>query len=156
MAMATPRTSFSAVAPQSPTPLERPSSSGEHGAVTKEMRRKACIDFLLQENYLLTAFELLHELQEDGLVESATKLQLFFANSDLFPPDELARMQALQGSDCHSVSSFCLLLRMCLGFGMRLICFGCGIDDAQNLCFRFWPRFFHSCMFGRLWSRAWC
>lgn len=65
----------------------------------KETLRKACIDFLLHENYLLTAFELLHELQEDGLVEQATKLQLFFANADMFPPDELAKMHALEGSD---------------------------------------------------------
>lgn len=92
--MATPRSSFSA----SHSPFERTYSSVEYGANSKEVRRKACIDFLLQENYLLTAFELLHELQEDGLVESATKLQLFFANSDMFPPDELAKMQALQGS----------------------------------------------------------
>ena len=63
----------------------------------KERLRRACIDFLLQENYILTAFELLHELQEDGLVECATKLQLFFANSDMFPPEELAKMHALQG-----------------------------------------------------------
>lgn len=32
-------------------------------------------------------------------MESATKLQLFFANSDMFPPEELAKMQALQGID---------------------------------------------------------
>jgi hypothetical protein len=96
--MATPRSSFSA----SHSPSER-AYSGEYGASTTEVRRKACIDFLLQENYLLTAFELLHELQEDGLVESATKLQLFFANSDMFPPDELAKMQALQGSGRDSL-----------------------------------------------------
>ena len=89
--MATPRSSSSA----SLSPLDR--ASGEHGALPADACRKACIDFLLQENYLLTAFELLHELQEDGLVESATKLQLFFANSDMFPPDELSKMQALHG-----------------------------------------------------------
>ncbi|KAG0609564.1 hypothetical protein M758_8G193900 [Ceratodon purpureus] len=97
--MATPaRSSFSPPPPHSPptpTPLERASAH----VVAKDTRRKACIDFLLQENYLLTAFELLHELQEDGLVESATKLQLFFANSDLFPADDLAKMHALKGID---------------------------------------------------------
>lgn len=61
--------------------------------------RKACIDFLLQENYLLTAFELLQELQEDGLADCATKLQLFFANANLFPPEEIVKLNALQGID---------------------------------------------------------
>jgi hypothetical protein len=67
---------------------------------TKDHIRNSVVDFLLHENYLLTAFELLHELQEDGLVEveAATKLQLFFANSQMFPPDELAKMQALHGT----------------------------------------------------------
>jgi hypothetical protein len=67
---------------------------------TKDHLRNSLVDFLLRENYLLTAFELLHELQEDGLVEveAATKLQLFFANSQMFPADELAKMQALHGT----------------------------------------------------------
>lgn len=67
---------------------------------TKDHLRNSVVEFLLHENYLLTAFELLHELQEDGLVEveAATKLQLFFANSQMFPPDELAKMQALHGT----------------------------------------------------------
>jgi hypothetical protein len=132
--MATPRSSFSS-APQSP--FER--ASGEHGAITKEMRRKACIDFLLQENYLLTAFELLHELQEDGLVESATKLQLFFANSDMFPPDELAKMQALQGVEYYSFlnvfSDLSESLRMFLGFRIIYLAptspmHGAGVSDS--------------------------
>jgi hypothetical protein len=94
---------------------------------TKDHLRNSVVDFLLHENYLLTAFELLHELQEDGLVEveAATKLQLFFANSQMFPPDELAKMQALHGtllsfkknfiSDLSSTfSSICIFLPLTL------------------------------------------
>lgn len=36
------------------------------------------VNFLLEENYLLTAFELLHELLEDGREGHATRLIEFF------------------------------------------------------------------------------
>lgn len=55
------------------------------------------VEFLLERNYLLTAFELLHELLEDGQVSSAFKLKQFFSDPDRFPPDQLLEMQSLPG-----------------------------------------------------------
>ena len=67
------------------------------GGDERDAIRRDCIDFLLQENYFLTAFELLQELQEDGLADCATKLQLFFADANVFPPEEIEKMKSLQG-----------------------------------------------------------
>lgn len=53
------------------------------------------IKFLLDQQYLLTAFELLHELIEDGHADRAIRLQQFFSDSDMFPPDEMLRLQNL-------------------------------------------------------------
>ncbi|WOL17581.1 lisH domain and HEAT repeat-containing protein [Canna indica] len=53
------------------------------------------VNFLLQENYLLTAFELLHELIEDGRHDQAIRLRDFFADPALFPPDQISRFSAL-------------------------------------------------------------
>lgn len=57
------------------------------------------VEFLLERNYLLTAFELLHELLEDGQVSSAFKLKQFFSDPDRFPPDQLLEMQSLPALD---------------------------------------------------------
>ena len=56
------------------------------------------VNFLLQENYLLTAFELLHELVEDGHHDQAIRLRNFFADPALFPSDQISRFNALRGS----------------------------------------------------------
>ncbi|CAA6673224.1 unnamed protein product [Spirodela intermedia] len=47
------------------------------------------VDFLLRESYLLTAFELLHELVEDGRDDQAIRLREFFSDTSLFPPTRL-------------------------------------------------------------------
>eukprot|EP01018_Ginkgo_biloba_P010094 Gb_24367 [translate_table: standard] len=54
------------------------------------------VNFLLQENYLLTAFELLHELLEDGRESQALRLKEFFADTDMFPPDQMFRLHNLR------------------------------------------------------------
>lgn len=54
------------------------------------------IKFLIDQQYLLTAFELLHELTEDGHSDWATRLQQFFADPEMFPPEEMLRLQNLQ------------------------------------------------------------
>ncbi|RWW25051.1 hypothetical protein BHE74_00043541 [Ensete ventricosum] len=56
------------------------------------------VNFLLQENYLLTAFELLHELLEDGRQDQAIRLRDYFADPTLFPPDQISRLNSLRGS----------------------------------------------------------
>jgi hypothetical protein len=52
---------------------------------------------LLDQQYLLTAFELMHELIEDGHSDRATRLQQIFSDPELYPPDEILRLQNLQG-----------------------------------------------------------
>lgn len=57
------------------------------------------VNFLLEENYLLTAFELLHELLEDGRDALAIRLKEFFADPSHFPPDQITRLNSLRGFD---------------------------------------------------------
>nr|CAD1834951.1 unnamed protein product [Ananas comosus var. bracteatus] len=51
------------------------------------------------EKYHLTAFELLHELLEDGRPDHAIRLRQFFADPSLFPPDLVARFNNLRVAD---------------------------------------------------------
>ncbi|CAN6572825.1 unnamed protein product [Malus baccata var. baccata] len=57
------------------------------------------VNFLLEENYLLTAFELLHELLDDGRDDQAIRLKDFFADSTQFPPDQISRFNSLRVAD---------------------------------------------------------
>ena len=65
--------------------------------VSKEEFWTRIVAFLLQEQYILTAFELLHELLEDGQLNAAGPLQEFFSDSERFPPDEMLKLQTLPG-----------------------------------------------------------
>lgn len=56
------------------------------------------VNFLLEENYLLTAFELLHELLDDGRDAQAIRLREFFADPSHFPPDQISRFNTLRGT----------------------------------------------------------
>ncbi|XP_061337410.1 uncharacterized protein LOC133284417 [Gastrolobium bilobum] len=53
------------------------------------------VNFLLEENYILTAFELLHELQEDGRHDQAIRLQQYFSDPSRFPPNQISRFNSL-------------------------------------------------------------
>ncbi|KAL3032449.1 hypothetical protein AAZX31_02G084600 [Glycine max] len=57
------------------------------------------VNFLLEENYLLTAFELLHELLDDGRDDQAIRLKQFFSDPNLFPPDLISRLNSLRVAD---------------------------------------------------------
>ncbi|KAM1166267.1 hypothetical protein PS1_025890 [Malus domestica] len=57
------------------------------------------VNFLLEENYLLTAFELLHELLDDGRDDQAIRLKDFFADSSKFPPNQISRFNSLRVAD---------------------------------------------------------
>lgn len=57
------------------------------------------VNFLLEENYLLTAFELLHELLDDGRDDQAIRLKEFFSNPSKFPPDQISRFNSLRVAD---------------------------------------------------------
>lgn len=59
---------------------------------------------MLQEKYILTAFELLHEFLEDGQLLAATKLQDFFSNEEKFPPDQMLQLQSLQALETQQLS----------------------------------------------------
>ncbi|RDX66985.1 LisH domain and HEAT repeat-containing protein, partial [Mucuna pruriens] len=57
------------------------------------------VNFLLEENYLLTAFELLHELLDDGRHDQAIRLQQYFSDPSRFPPNQISRLNSLSSSD---------------------------------------------------------
>ncbi|XP_020238059.1 RAB11-binding protein RELCH [Cajanus cajan] len=53
------------------------------------------VNFLLEENYILTAFELLHELLDDGRHDQAIRLQQYFSDPSRFPPNQISRLNSL-------------------------------------------------------------
>ena len=55
------------------------------------------IQYLLANNYLLTALELLLEAQEAGREGDVEPLQEFFADRDRFPPEEVVRLGPADG-----------------------------------------------------------
>ncbi|KAM0962630.1 hypothetical protein ACFX13_022148 [Malus domestica] len=57
------------------------------------------VNFLLDENYLLTAFELLHKLLDDGRDDQAIRLKDFLVDSFQFPPDQIYRFNSLRVAD---------------------------------------------------------
>lgn len=57
------------------------------------------VNFLLEENYVLTAFELLHELLDDGHDDQAIRLKQYFSDQSLFPADQISRLNSLRGND---------------------------------------------------------
>ncbi|KAL3630359.1 hypothetical protein CASFOL_023343 [Castilleja foliolosa] len=61
------------------------------------------VNFLLEENYLLSAFELLHELLDDGRDDQAIRLKQFFADPVQFPPDQISRLNSLRVADPQSL-----------------------------------------------------
>ncbi|CAN1122655.1 RAB11-binding protein RELCH homolog [Linum perenne] len=61
------------------------------------------VNFLLEENYLLTAFELLHELLDDGRDHHAIRLKEFFSDPSNFPPDQISRLNSLRVADPQSL-----------------------------------------------------
>lgn len=61
------------------------------------------VNFLLEENYVLTAFELLHELLDDGHDDQAIRLKQYFSDQSLFPADQISRLNSLQVADPQSL-----------------------------------------------------
>ncbi|XP_028785524.1 RAB11-binding protein RELCH isoform X2 [Neltuma alba] len=61
------------------------------------------VNFLLEENYLLTAFELLHELLDDGRDDQAIRLKEYFSDTSRFPPDQISRFNSLRVADPQSL-----------------------------------------------------
>ncbi|KAI3785242.1 hypothetical protein L1987_44357 [Smallanthus sonchifolius] len=64
--------------------------------VEKSSLCNCVVNFLLEENYFLSAFELLHELLDDGRDDQAIRLKEFFADPVQFPPDQISRSVSLQ------------------------------------------------------------
>ncbi|KAJ4972514.1 hypothetical protein NE237_005688 [Protea cynaroides] len=71
--------------------------------VEKSSLCNCVVNFLLEENYLLTAFELLHELLDDGRDALAIRLKEFFADTAQFPPDQISRFNAIRVADPQSL-----------------------------------------------------
>ncbi|XP_045812584.1 RAB11-binding protein RELCH-like [Trifolium pratense] len=57
------------------------------------------VNFLLEENYILTAFELLHELLDDGRIDQSIRLQQFFSDPSRFSPNQISRFNSLSLAD---------------------------------------------------------
>lgn len=60
------------------------------------------VNFLMEENYLLTAFELLHELLDDGRDAQTIRLKEFFSDPSRFPADQISRYNSIRGSPIPS------------------------------------------------------
>ncbi|CAN4083176.1 unnamed protein product [Withania somnifera] len=71
--------------------------------VEKSSLCNCVVNFLLEENYLLTAFELLHELLDDGRDDQAIRLRQFFSDPSQFPPDQISRFNSLRVADPQSL-----------------------------------------------------
>ncbi|CAI9110642.1 OLC1v1010704C1 [Oldenlandia corymbosa var. corymbosa] len=71
--------------------------------VEKSSLCNCVVNFLLEENYLLTAFELLHELLDDGRDDHAIRLKEFFSDPSHFPPDQISRFNTLRVADPQSL-----------------------------------------------------
>ncbi|KAD4888387.1 hypothetical protein E3N88_20460 [Mikania micrantha] len=71
--------------------------------VEKSSLCNCVVNFLLEENYLLSAFELLHELLDDGRDDQAIRLKEFFADPVQFPPDQISRFNTLRVADPQSL-----------------------------------------------------
>ncbi|KAL8231137.1 hypothetical protein R6Q57_000915 [Mikania cordata] len=71
--------------------------------VEKSSLCNCVVNFLLEENYLLSAFELLHELLDDGRDDQAIRLKEFFADLVQFPPDQISRFNTLRVADPQSL-----------------------------------------------------
>jgi hypothetical protein len=52
---------------------------------------------------VLTAFELLHELLDDGHDDQAIRLKQYFSDQSLFPPDQISRLNSLKVADPQSL-----------------------------------------------------
>lgn len=61
------------------------------------------VNFLLEEKYILTAFELLQELLDDGRDDHAIRLKEFFSDPSHFPPDQISRFNSLRVADPQSL-----------------------------------------------------
>ncbi|KAA8530598.1 hypothetical protein F0562_005307 [Nyssa sinensis] len=61
------------------------------------------VNFLIEENYLLSAFELLHELLDDGRDAQAIRLKEYFSDPSQFPPDQITRFNSLRVADPQSL-----------------------------------------------------
>ncbi|XP_010453777.1 PREDICTED: lisH domain and HEAT repeat-containing protein KIAA1468 homolog [Camelina sativa] len=61
------------------------------------------VNFLMEENYLLTAFELLHELLDDGRDAQAIRLKEFFSDPSRFSPDQISRYNSIRVADPQSL-----------------------------------------------------
>ncbi|KAE8703865.1 histone-lysine N-methyltransferase, H3 lysine-9 specific SUVH1-like [Hibiscus syriacus] len=61
------------------------------------------VNFLLEENYLLMTFELLHELLDDGRDSQAIRLKEFFSDSSHFHPDQISCYNSLRVLDPQSL-----------------------------------------------------
>ncbi|WJX70177.1 hypothetical protein P8452_54312 [Trifolium repens] len=67
--------------------------------VEKSSLCNCVVNFLLEENYILTAFELLHELVDDGRIDQSIRLQQFFSDPSRFPPNQISRFNSLSLAD---------------------------------------------------------
>lgn len=55
------------------------------------------VKFILDRGFKLTAFELMHELIENGQDSDATELQNYFSDIEKFPPEDLLKFNTLSG-----------------------------------------------------------
>jgi len=79
--------------------------------------------WLLANDYLLAALELLVEAQEAGREDELESLQLFFADRNRFPPEELARFDQHDGASARPPAARGACMRfVCRSVGRAHVC----------------------------------
>ncbi|XP_039054483.1 RAB11-binding protein RELCH-like [Hibiscus syriacus] len=71
--------------------------------VDRSSRCNFVVNFLLEENYLLTAFELLHELHDEGRDDQAIRLKEVFSDPSHFPVDQISLYSSFEVADPQSL-----------------------------------------------------
>ncbi|KAF3502007.1 hypothetical protein F2Q69_00044750 [Brassica cretica] len=81
----------------------------EHGYLTDPLIRNiknergaiVVVNFLMEENCFLTAFELLHELLDYGHDAQTIRLKEFFSDPSRFPPDQISWYNSIRDCACQ-------------------------------------------------------
>ena len=96
------------------------------------------VQWLLANNYLMTALELLVEAQEVGRDDEVEELQVFFSNREKFPPEEVAKFDQKDGE--HQPAAMC---RVCKCELSKV----CSLDELLYIDHHIVVHDWHDCAF---------
>lgn len=77
--------------------MAAPAAADASASWTRQFVFVQVVQWLLANNYLMTALELLVEAQEVGREDEVEELNVFFSNREKFPPEELVKYDQNDG-----------------------------------------------------------